>query len=256
MGSAAAGYGLGTPYAYALPAGATGFALLHPAFAAAYSAALQTLQQHAAGAADASTASAAASAAAAAVLQQPALALMPTLLPIPQPVLPGLAHRLLPQEWQGVAAEGQGAPQLFAAYNIAQPEQARGHQHGGGGGGGGHLRHRRRGALPEVIAQMLREQEREQGQLPPPVRALLRRHDAAAVAARPLRQRLPGFQLRLRVNMRVLLQTAVLLIILYQVGRGRALWGPVCGWWCVAAAVAVSARGCCVGGSRNETCMG
>lgn len=252
-------------YSYApYSAGSPGFAIYYPALAAGYAAALATIQQHSpGGTADAGVQATAAAAAAAAAQQQAAaaLALMPTLLA--QPVL---VPAVQPQGGMGAAQQQQqqqnghpqwavplaaapwGGAQLYPQFHphpLHQPlgvPAAAAHLHAAGGGHAqppaAQLRQRRRGQLPEPVAALLRQQERQLGQLPPPFAALLRRHEAVA-GRRDGRAaggggRLPaGFQFRLRINMRALLQLLVLLVILYQARlhtRGRGLENSALCW--------------------------
>ncbi|KAI7846369.1 hypothetical protein COHA_000080 [Chlorella ohadii] len=141
----------------------------------------------------------------------PAIAFVPTLIPVPQPVLPaymtGDAAAQQQQQQQQQGAEGAAPAQqalppgqvLMAApmavpyqlpYGVAVPQMpqqvfVQGAQ----------LRHRRQqqqqaqqqqqhpGMLPHGLANMLRQQQLQHGALPPHLAEALRRHDAAVAAA-------------------------------------------------------------------------
>ncbi|PRW44897.1 hypothetical protein C2E21_6177 [Chlorella sorokiniana] len=280
----------GFAYAPMASPAAAAYSMYQPALQAAYSAALQVLQQQAAasggpagtpstaaassantqaGASTSSAAPPAPEAAAAAdgaavpappaapvampmpqVYPHQAIAFVPTLIPVPQPVLPaymtGDAAAQQQQQQQGAdgAAPAQQAlppGQLLMAapmayqlpYHVAVPQMQQqvfvpGAQ----------LRQRRQqqqqapGQLPHALANMLRQQQLQHGALPAHLAEALRRHDAAvaaaggapgapgaAVAARVApgqAQRRPMMNVVVRLNMRALLQLLVLTVVVYQ----------------------------------------
>ena len=220
-------------------------AIYGPAYLAAYEAALQSLMSQQAQQDSGATSSHG---------QQPAMNFLPSMFP--QPVLPPgfLAPQQQQQEHQGgeipagAAAAGvppppgQMGPPMFQfpmqfaypmavpmhqvqqMHQIPMPQMAQRDQ----GHHGGDLRRRRRlnnnannNNLPDEVMRLARQLRARGVPMPAEINAALDRQDVAAGRAPGGQQgagrgRVRGIQLRVRINVRALLQIAVLLVVVYQ----------------------------------------